>query len=378
MVLRDRKKVEIVDECTSHMISSPTYSSDGKRIAYMRVKLMTRLEYAKFEQSLENLPLALDTPVDGMDMSGPEPVVHEKLKENMKRIPAREAELVIRDAKTFKDIAKHEFEFPVLGSDGIGRVCSRCNPKFGPGNREVFFSTGETVMAADVKTGKTRTIFPCAHDAVLSPDRKTCAILINKNTFAFVPTDGSKTVYKKITGEFRHKHPPVYAWSGNKEIVVAEGLMSRPVTQFRMIRIGMDGGQKDIDVRKYYHSGIASFALSPNGRHSAISVVSRESFLLFLDEAGKCSREIWPDQIVTFEGNNKKVQKRAEDRDEFLYHPVFSPDSKHVAVKLAEEIEDEDDEDKSGFSTTGIVFFGTDGVEIQRISIPPPKGGVEP
>jgi hypothetical protein len=57
---------------------------------------------------------------------------------------------------------------------------------------------------------------------------------------------------------------------------------------------------------------------------------------------------------------------------------VFSPDSKHVAAKLAEEIEDKDDEDKSGFSTTGIVFFGTDGMEIRRISIPPPKGGVEP
>jgi hypothetical protein len=57
---------------------------------------------------------------------------------------------------------------------------------------------------------------------------------------------------------------------------------------------------------------------------------------------------------------------QAEDEDQVLVQPVFTPDSRQIAFKLV--VAEEGEEEWSG--TTAIVFFTPEGQELFRVPIP--------
>ena len=211
MVLRDFKKIEVIEQTTDHMLTAPTWSPDGKRICYLRIPLMTREALKKLEKTIEERSKALDmvealgagarTASRPASSSATMPTTTPALETTNGSLPPFAAssefyrsmivrpwpamQIVVRDGRTLKIISTKTVQLPLLKSDTeIGNdfltayVYTR--PQYDPDGKWVYLCIGGAAVKVDPSSGEHKLLTTPAALGSLSPNGKTLATLGEK------------------------------------------------------------------------------------------------------------------------------------------------------------------------------------------------------
>jgi dipeptidyl aminopeptidase/acylaminoacyl peptidase len=382
MILAGGKDLRVLEETSAAMLTGPAWSPDGKRIAYLRIPLLTeaqreaRAEATKrrqelFDQAKQVEPEPKDRPESkevpaaipyGQPPSGEPPPQeadfaeegslppldkqYEFFRELTANIPFPAA-LVVRDAADGKVVSTTQVDLLLDESDNsYPMVCLTVRPQYDPEGKWVYFCAGKVLMAVDPAAGKRRILAAPAALAALSPDGKTLAVL-QEDALSLLATDGSLAVHRRWDTE--HISMGGMAWLDKDTVAILRCGASgeddaRAVAIDRVRTDGTVGKPITLDLPPQEAQNTGELAVAPNGK---AMVLAYEHGVFFLKSSGKVVRH-W------------------ESEDEVLTQPTFSPDSKRVAFKSFWK---EGDKEPERVGT--IVFFSADGKELSRAEIPP-------
>ncbi len=377
MVLEDFKKLRILEETTSHMLSCPAFSPDGKRICYLRIPLLSERNLdrlgemvKKREKALEKV-LSDDKPAwptagaatrpttepatspfgEAEDLALPSIGGALRFHDVVMCRPLAPVQLVVRDASTYKVVSTVPLSISLIttDSDDVGMdfliAYGIVRPQYSPDGKWVYFCSGNVAMRVNPSTGKQKILAAPAAVTALSPDGKTLAAL-QGNAVAFVRTDGQLTVYRRLK---EGASLSGFKWKDNNTLAILMLREEKDKTDCRVNFLRRDGGEKgsitlNLPERSEKRGGLPQLAVAPNGKHMTLSF---ENEVFFLEAGGK-------------------ILKHWKHEDDLMVQPAFTPDSRHVAMKFMSG------EKKR---TAAIVLFTPEGKEVSRVAIPKIKPG---
>ena len=372
-------QLRTIEQTTTHMLTAPVYTPDGKSLCYLRAPMLTaelREQVEKHveqnDQALQGIkdfvwppPYASDTPPAGpQDRAVPSLDCLLKNTDQLRARPWVNCQLVVRDAASDAVRSTIPVRLPILSFEaGYLMAYVLLRPQFDPAGEWLYVCAGGAALAINPQSGEQRILSATATVGSLAPDGKWLAV-IDKELLGFVRTDGEVTVCR------RWEKPPCLAGFGwfdantlavlspesekdamTLDLIAPDGRVRRTVA----LSLPAIGDAKD--------SG-PMLAIAPDGQHLVVAVDSDAYF---------CQAD-------------GKVLHHLHVEGEHLAQPTFSPDSKRVALKhLAESpIAGEPAGDASAAPspaatsascsytrTTEIIFFTPGGEELKRIAIPP-------
>ena len=359
MVLRDFKKLEVIEQTTDKMLTAPAWSPDGKRICYLRIPLMTREELKKFKKTVKKRSKAFDMSAGAGPTTTPSaqkkdrllPPLDTGLQLHRTAIvrPWPAMQVVVRDGRTFKLVSTKTVQLPLLHPDadmdgGLRGTYIFTRPQYGPDGKWVYLCIGDVAVAVDPDSGDHRLLATAATLGCLSPNGKTLATLGEK-ILGFVQTDGNLAVYKRLDVK---PAPSQLFWKDNQTVAfLVEAKDPDPKLWF-VRRDGTDAGSITLKLPKDRGEKVwLDLAFAPDAKHIVLCYGDR---VFFLDATGK-------------------VLKQWQNEDEKMAQPVFTPDSRRVAIKHMRAEENEKGR------VDEIVVFTPEGKEVARAKVPKIKPG---
>jgi len=368
MVLGDFERLKVVEQTNSCMLSGPGFSPDGKRICYLRIPLLERPDAKRMEQEIKKRGESLEKldSEKGVRWPAPpsaQPSTAPAVSTNDRALPSMSSmyqfvsgaivqspapvQLLVRDAASFKLISCITVPLALLSPGGddfasdymMGYTTIR--PGYGADGEWVYFCAGRMAMGVNLVSGEQRILAAPVSVAVLSPDRRTLAVVLEE-AVGFVTIDGSMATYRSWKTE--QENFCALGWKDHKTLAVLvksedddrEGYVIRFLR-----RDGGDAGSLDLELPGP-PDGPLQLALGLDGKHM---VVCYGNDAAFLDAEGR-------------------VLKHWHDEDDLLVHPVFTPDSQHVAMKYMAREGD-------GYPrVSSVVLFTPEGEEVARVAIP--------
>jgi len=385
MVISKDRRLRILEQSNTHMLTGPAYSSDGTRLCYLRIPLQTpqdqqrinKVLQARFKKSQEPTsrpaygpwstavaPSPTSRPSSGefQDLSLPSlsevaELIH--IERIVRKVPA---ELVIRDGVSGKVISSVPLEVipdPEMLSEPDAIVMNAyvlSQPQFSPDAKWIYVWLLNMVEAVNPDTADRTLLAAGAVRALLSPDGKTLAVL-QKESIGFISTDGQRAAYIRYGG--KGVSLTGLAWMGNERLgVLRKGDGDKGQAKIMLDLVAADGSgvsSMKIPLEDTQGSRIeveaGQLAVAPNGRHM---VISFGDHVLFCSTAGK-------------------VIQHLQIKDQYLFQPAFSRDSKLVAFKSMVEGDD------SPARVRAIAFYTPQGEALYEVPIPPiPAGSTQP
>jgi len=357
-------RVRVVAETRRFMLTAPTYSPDGKCLAYLRIPLLTDKATKKLRGQAEARAKMLgDLPrVEPLDMPAPKaPDANQPKTKDLVLPPfgktlefckgvfaggVAPVELVIRDAlATDVVLATTTIDLPVFDfandkpGESLAYLYVLARPQYSPDGQWVYFCAGKVVVAVNPKTGGQKILAAPATVAMLSPDGKMLAALHDK-TVLFVATDGQRTTAVRWEKDLSASG---IVWTDNQTLA----LLSPDDNQVRLHRLRTDGQlvrSTTLPSPKVTADlSTGELAIAPDGKHM---VVAYGKEVQFLDANGK-------------------VLRRWQSDKEMLSQPTFAPDGKRVAFKRFAGT------DKHS-TVSQIVLFSPEGKRLSAEALPPP------
>lgn len=380
MVVSKEKKLRVIEQTTSHMLTGPAYSPDGKSLCYLRIRLLGPKEEQHLEELLEKrkeaarqatsreagpiwpsaeIPVATTQAVsqpsgEHEDLTLPPAENLKDLFDCMSLMPAVPAELVFVDAATGRVNSSIRVELPILQGQYkdiemevfVAYLLTRL--RYSPDGKWVYLFSSGLLMAVNPATGDRRLMAAPAAIAAISPDGKMIAAFQEK-ALGLIQADGKKATY--LAWE-RWPSLSGLAWMDNKTLVIlGQADNGKPEDKGKKVVIDFvtaDGRRLDRKVLDLPGQGdeddTGELVIAPDGKHMVISFGGKVHFMT-------------PDG---------KVLKSWEHKDDLLVQPTFTPDSKQVAFKYMY---------KEERRAAAIVFFTPEGKEVSRVAIPRIKPG---
>lgn len=366
MVLTDQKDLRVVEETADHMLSGPAYSPDGKQLCYLRIPLLTKEGYRRLVEHIRKqeerlrseetfswldaaksrpTPAPTTQPGDSMtDLMIPSMSALADVSQRAGLSVGVQASLVVRNAETLEVVSTTPVEWPLGDDPDVDGVTtySTLHPQVSPDGKWVYFCAGNFLWGLNPVSGERR-VYGVPANASLSPDGKKLVLLL-ENAIGFMETEGKSVTYRRLDG-----HPSLsgMAWVDDRTVAVLAktgGEESRvnlhqlrsDSTEVNVTALPIPGDSGD-------EMNTGELAISPDGKHIVVSYAEE---VFFLDRGGRL------------------VKHLELDEQQLLAQPLFSPDSKRVAMKYLEEPED------LYPRTAAIVFFSPDGKELRRVEIP--------
>jgi hypothetical protein len=390
------KEVKLLEQTVDHMLAGPAFSPDGKSICYLRINLLSGEDLARLREMMEKRQqldaekskLAEAFKWSGMPMPGAtQPAsapsdsgttatakllaASSKLWENIVGGPALGAEVVERDATSGEVKRTVKVELPLIpygGSDHdtldpFVRCYLLTRLQYAPDGNEITFSAGSIVARVDLAKGTASFLDAPASICAMSPDGKTVATL-NDARLGFIRADGVST-YRPLDSKVSLSG---MAWADNATL----GLLlraSRPNDDTRMLQlVKADGGMgKAIEIKlpkepASSEGNEGQLAVAPDGKHICVSYGLSVYFL-------------------TADGKIVSQWNSPEDSGVILVQPVFSHDSKRIAMKkmterkIVEQKENSTEHRTESAPVNAIVFFSPEGMELSKVDVPRIKPG---
>ena len=379
LILGKERKLREVEASRTHLLSGPGYSPDGEHIAYLRLPLLTKEDAKRIEEFVETRRKAFDEAATAPNeekwiFAAPEnSVPRQPLADtaNLRNLtlPASQplgdaaitsqlggavvpVQLVVRNLATGEQIHSVSFDVPMVEKEPVAVWdYLLAHPSFSPDGSRVFVWIQNHVFAVNPATGGTDVLAAASFGASLSPDGRTIATFSAGETLAILRPDGSRATYVKVQAE-----PSLsgLTWLGddNLAVLVAAEKQKDVEKNASNISIYDTGGNllRTIKTPITRESDLSSgeLAISPDGRHMAISFGEKAHFL-------------------TADGDVLSSWEPA-DEDELLVQPTFTPDSGQIAFKLLGKETADDGTTWKG--TKAIVFFSPEGRELFRVPVP--------
>ncbi|MCE5276863.1 MAG: hypothetical protein ABFD92_13440 [Planctomycetaceae bacterium] len=379
MVISGREKLVVLEETSEKMLSAPTYTPDGKSLAYVRIPLPTKEQIDAIVQASKEGDEARDAQVAKLmallqpkQKAASSPVTREAataataasassaklarqelppinsmidLVRNYYAGPEWPCEIVLRDAQSFEirkviPFRMHALSYTNKPLEGMATAYIFTQPQFSPNGGKIYIASGAEVVAVDLPGGETTLVAAPATLSILSPDGKTLAA-VGEKYIAISHLDGDLTVWKHIPDA---EALWSIAWMDNKTL----GVVRKSGTGYALIGIGRDGRET------------VQIAL-PEDEKEIYSVARAKAGNMALTAGGK---------ISLLDAKGKTVAKIPEITGQrgklIVSNPTWSDDSKTLAVKLVEKGDKEE-------ATVAVAFFDAAGKPIGRVAIPQAK-----
>ena len=379
MLLSKTQELVVIEQTTSHMLSAPAFSPDGKKICYLRIPLLSEEGLDRLEKTIKQRREEFEKLTDRPEGKWPAPATTTapttspstapvEAEEERLALPTWKSsvlfyqaiftqpfapvEVVVRDTESFEILSRVIIELPLFSVQHGGEfrtdyliAYTTIRPAYGADDEWVYFCAGNMAVAVNPLSGKKVFLAGPATVGRLSPDAKTFAILQGA-AIAFISTDGEISTYRRWEVE-----PELYgswAWKDNQTI----GLLcqakenDKTVSVIRFVRIdGKNAGSIKLNLPASTLKEPAQLAFAPDGTHMVLSS-TEETFLL--DGEGQILKH-W----------NAKTDSGS------MVQPTFTHDSQFLAMKY---MTGEPDSDEA--RVAAIVFFTVDGKEVTRVAIP--------
>jgi dipeptidyl aminopeptidase/acylaminoacyl peptidase len=369
MVLHGEKELRTLEETTAAMLSAPGFSPDGKRLAYLRIPLLSKSALERFKKDIErrkgllnslaptvwpealqqgglasapsSAPAAIET-----DIGLPSMQAVRGLWEKVHACPAVPAQLVVRAVQDGALVSATALQLPGLCEEDAVITYVTTRPQYGPDGHWVYLTAGDSVFRVNPATSQVELVVAPAAVATLSPDGKVLAVF-QEGALGFVQTDGHASLYKPA-GELRS--PAALAWTAEATLAVMEAaesgsgivlhFLDKSGKTLKSVHVELPARQQRAPNLAAANASEGMLAISPDGGHA---VVAYENDVYF----------------ISSEGN---LLKTWSSEDDVLAQPTFSPDGQRVAFKSLS---------KEAQGVTAIVFFTPEGREVTRVPIPP-------
>ncbi len=395
----------VLETSSDWMISAPAFSPDGKRIAYLRVPLLTSEELSELVAAIDrrNETCAASTqpveftwppfasedttasaPADSpphdsapwydalpaeADRALPPVTWLRQFSTVLPGLPAVPGQLVEREAVSSEIVSVTDVILPVfpfkVGDQGEGvshgllMMYLLTRPQYDPEGRWVYFcpgtmDVGSPVWGVDTEAQQVRLVAGHALLGTLSFDGKTLATL-HGGCLGFTRTDGSATTYVRwdkgvSPGGVTWADSETLALLGESQVEGEDGLCISFVKTDGMVT-------RTVELPKIEgagHDDTGQLAISPDGKQM---VVAFEEGVCFVD--GNTTGQLtW----------KQKTEHEEEQGEMILAQPTFTPDGEQVAFKLMLKGAGE----QHG-RASAIVFLSLDGDQQRFVPIPPAK-----
>lgn len=380
-------KPKVLEESVDWMISAPGFSPDGKRVAYLRIPLLTAEDLTRVAETCERSLKVREPTTQPVEFNWPRVVTptrvssapaiasDERVKDMtlppwqmtrsypvaMSCVPAVPAQLLERDAATGDVLSATEVSLPLVPSGessedgfsgGLKTAYVLTRLQYSPDGRWVYlcvgtFSPGSFVWAVNPSEQIQRLMATQAGGSALSPDGTLLAVQ-QIGCLVLVRTDGSAANY------VRWEKPASSAgmvWAGNNALVIlgTDKINDKEVHCLSFVKTdGTIAKTVALPEMKAGDEGdTGQLAMSADGT-SVVVAFNRAAY--FLGPSGKL--------LSAQEGDDKKG---------YLAQPTFSRDGKQVAFKVMKPRGDK------VFQTAEIAFFSPAGKELRRVNVPAPK-----
>jgi len=381
-VLQNRKEVRVVEETSQYLLTAPGFSPDGKYLCYLRIGLVTpeveeniktyykqqvdklkqiEKENEKFQKSFQVVPKSdRNENLKVKDLTIPS---QEYLLDTSKQLivgdSLMQVELVVRDTKNFAIQHQYNFRIPLCAETEPWYFTTylTCKPQYTKDSQRVILPLGQYVYAIEPKKNEIQILagpisigkdISC-NMAVPAPDSRTIAALLGQNDkpiLIFTELDGDRIIYKRL-----EEVPSLsgLAWVNHNTLAMLIPPNDKKPDS-KLVFIQSDGQViKTINLELPEHhsedSHTGELALSGDGKYMAIAFIEN---VFFLDSSGKLLKHL----------HNKT--------ETALVQPIFTPDSRQVALRQLTGIKN-----KAPLAQA-IVFFTPTGDEISRVAIPAP------
>ncbi len=402
MLLDEQRKIRVLETSTERMLSAPAFSPDGKRLAYLRVPLPTwqaakqyKEDFDRRANALKDLanpawvawatgqqeaaasqptasqPTASQPAASQPAASQPAALQPAALQIVDRALPPLKSTYVatalmmitpnVTATLVVRDVGSGDVQVAVpveLLDAGPDSMYVNTRLEFDQGGNEVYFTAGGLLMAVDLDGGK-RVLGAGGSAQRLSPDGKMLAATID-DALSLVSTDGEMAIYRRLPAS------PVEgpAWVDAQTVAVlqdkpkpqsaatqsagaaTQAAATQEVVPWALViqRVRRDGtllAPMEIAMPAETPAGTMNqFVVAPDGKHVVVTMNAGVAF-------------------GVLGGTESRFQK-----GENLQQPVFSPDSRRVALKVLKEAEDKTTR------TAAIAVFSADGKELYQVSVP--------
>jgi dipeptidyl aminopeptidase/acylaminoacyl peptidase len=371
MVLTGRDTLRTVETSTTHMLSAPAYSPDGKRLCYLRVPLPTgaqaRQRQAQRRERIEKLKALARDASDALALQMTDPrgevdanddpavqmedktlpgaargaiLLHDRVVS-----PTVPAELVVRRAAGGEVVSTLRLRLPLVG-DAADYYSVR--PSYGPRGKWVYLATGHLLLRVHPVLSRCDIVAAPARAAAVSPDGEAVAA-VGADSLGLIAADGERAAYLRWQQDSSLR---TVAW---RDANTLGALRTRPRPGGdgndvrELVLLGTDGRVRGVHELGDLPGGAAlqdgELAFSPDGRHA---VANYATALWFFDADGKVVREVRQPKVI-------------------YSAPTFRPDGKAVAVKRLVEV------GKDRYRLAEVVFFSPAGERLAAKEIPSVK-----